>query len=84
MGDLGLIPGLGRSPAEGNGYPPQYSGLENSMDGIVHGVAKSLTQLNDFQKICIIYLFNVTQLPVMKIRQYGTGTKTEIKINGTG
>ena len=31
-GDLGLIPGLGRSPGEGNGYPLQYSGLENSMD----------------------------------------------------
>ena len=42
-GDLGLIPGLGRSPGEGNGYPLQYSGLENSMDCIVHGVAKSRT-----------------------------------------
>ena len=39
MGDLGLIPGLGRSPGEGNGYPPQYSGLENSTDCVVHGVA---------------------------------------------
>ena len=42
-GDLGLIPGLGRSPGEGKGYPLQYSGLENSMDCIVHGVAKSRT-----------------------------------------
>ena len=41
MGDLGSIPGLGRSPGEGNGYPLQYSSLENSMDCIVHGVAKS-------------------------------------------
>ena len=41
VGDLGLIPGSGRSPGEGNGYPLQYSGLENSMDCIVHGVAKS-------------------------------------------
>ena len=41
--DLGSIPGLGRSPAEGKGYPLQYSGLENSMDCIVHGVAKSRT-----------------------------------------
>ena len=41
VGDLGLIPGLGRSPGEGKGYPLQYSGLENSMDCIVHGVAKS-------------------------------------------
>ena len=42
-GDLGSIPGLGRYPEEGNGYPPQYSGLKNSMDGIVHGVTKSQT-----------------------------------------
>ena len=48
MGDLGSIPGLGRSPGEGTGYPLQYSGLENSMDCIVHGVAKSRTRLNDF------------------------------------
>ena len=48
VGDLGLIPGLGRSPREGNSYPLQYSGLENSMDCIVHGVAKSWTQLSDF------------------------------------
>ena len=52
-GDLGLIPGLGRSPGEGNGYPLQYSGLENSMDRggwqtTAHGVAKSQTQLSDF------------------------------------
>ena len=40
-GDLGSIPGSGRSPGEGKGYPPQYSGLENSMDCVVHGVAKS-------------------------------------------
>ena len=39
VGDLSLIPGLGRSPREGKGYPPQYSGLENSTDRIVHGVA---------------------------------------------
>ena len=47
-GDLSLIPGLGRSPGEGKGYPLQYSGLENSMDCIVHGVTKSQTQLSDF------------------------------------
>ena len=35
-GDLGLIPELGRSPGEGNGYPLQYSGLEDSMDWTVH------------------------------------------------
>ena len=41
QGDLASIPGLGRSPGEGKGYPLQYSGLENSMDFTVHGVAKS-------------------------------------------
>ena len=45
---MGLIPRLGRSPGEGKGYPLQYSGLENSMDCIVHGVAKSQRRLNDF------------------------------------
>ena len=39
-GDLGSIPGSGRSPGEGNGYPVQYCGLENPMDCIVHGVAE--------------------------------------------
>ena len=39
-GDPASIPGLGRSPGEGKGDPLQYSGLENSMGGIVHGVAK--------------------------------------------
>ena len=43
VGDLGSIPGLGRFPGEGNGYSLQYSGLENSMDCVVHGVAKSRT-----------------------------------------
>ena len=47
-GDLGLIAGLGRSPGERKVYPLQYSGLENSVDCIVHGVAKSQTQLSDF------------------------------------
>ena len=47
-GDLGSIPGLGRFPGEGKGYPLQYSGPENSMDYIVHGVAKSRTGRSDF------------------------------------
>ena len=52
-GDLGSIPGSGRSPGEGNGYPLQYSGLENSMDrgarwAAVHGVTKIRTRLSDF------------------------------------
>ena len=47
-GDLGLIPGLGRFHREWKGYPLQYSGLEISMDCVVHGVAKSWTRLRDF------------------------------------
>ena len=43
-GDLSSIPGLGRSPGEENGYPLQWFDLENSMDCIVHGVAKSQTE----------------------------------------
>ena len=51
-GNAGSIPGLGRSPVEGNGYPLQYSCLENSMgrgawQSTVHGVAKSWTRLSD-------------------------------------
>ena len=48
MGDLASIPGLGRSPGEGKGYPLQYYGLENSVDCIARGVAKSRTRLSDF------------------------------------
>ena len=47
-GDLGSITGLGRFPGEGKGYPLQYSGLENSTNGIVHGVTKNRTRLSDF------------------------------------
>ena len=48
VGDLGLIRGLGRSARVGKVYPLQYSGLENSMDCIAPGMAKSQTQLSDF------------------------------------
>ena len=44
----GSIPGLGRSPGEGKGYPLHYSGLENSLDCMVQGVTKSRTRLSDF------------------------------------
>ena len=50
-GDLGLIPGLGGFPGEEKGYPIQYSGLENSMDCMVHGVAKSWTWLSNFHSL---------------------------------
>ena len=50
-GDLGSIPGLGRPPGEGKGYPLQYPGLEDSMDCIVCGVTESQTGLSDFQLV---------------------------------
>ena len=49
-GDLGSVPGLGRSPGEGKGYPLQYSGLENSLDCIVHEVTKAWTPPSNFHK----------------------------------
>ena len=58
VGDLSLIPGLGRSPGEGKGYPLQYAGLEKSMDCIVQGVTKSQTRLSNFH-----FHFTFTQNP---------------------
>ena len=59
-GDLGLIPGSGRSTGEGNGNPLQYPCLENPKDrgtwwATDHGVAKSRTQLSDFTSLWFIY-----------------------------
>ena len=64
VGDVGSIPGLGRSPGEGKGYPHQYSGLENSMDCIVHGVAKSGIQLRDFH-YHLYNLFSQLHFPLL-------------------
>ena len=58
VGDLGSIPGLGRSPGEGKDYPLQYSGLENSMGCIVHRVANSQTQLSDFHLLLRLDTFS--------------------------
>ena len=58
-GDLGSIPGLGRSPGDGKGYPLQYSGLENSTDCIVHGVTKSWIGLSNF---------HVTSMTLAKVK----------------
>ena len=58
LGDLGLIPGLGRFPG-GEGYPLQYSGLENSMDCIVHGIKTNQTRLSSFHFHYIYYLWFV-------------------------
>ena len=49
-GELGSIPGLGRSAGEGKGYPLQYSGLENSMDCTVHGV----TELDTTERLSLL------------------------------
>ena len=57
-GDLGSIPGLGRCPGDGKGYPLQYSGLENSMDCIVHGIAESdTTELLSLSPLPITVIF---------------------------
>ena len=59
-GDLGSIPGLGRSSGEGKGYPLYYSGLENSMDCIAHAVTKSRTRLRDFHFLLLKYCPSLT------------------------
>ena len=62
----GSIPGSGRSAGEGKGYPLQYSGLENSMDCIVHGVTKSQTQLkvnNNPQRYVLRSISSVPPIP---------------------
>ena len=63
VGDPGATPGLGRSPGEGNSYPLQHSGLENSMNCIVHVVAKSRTQLSDSLSVSVV---EVVKLPCSK------------------
>ena len=62
VGDLGLIPGLERSPGEGKGYPLQYSGLENSIDCTVHGVTKSRTRLSYFHFHFLSYMVSTAML----------------------
>ena len=75
VGDLGLIPGLGRSLREGKGYSLQCSGLESSMDCVVHGVTKSPTRLSDF------HLTSFCQRPVRGINKYKTQTVMREKNN---
>ena len=71
--DTGSILGLGRSPGEGKGYPFQYTGLENSMDLIIHGVTKSWTWLSDFH-------FNFKPVSVLSNKEVGQSwIKTEAK-----
>ena len=68
VGDLHSNPGLGRSPGEGKGYPLQYSGLQNSMDCIVHRVTKSWTRLSDFHFTSLV-VQTVKNLPAMQETQ---------------
>ena len=63
---MGSIPGLGRPPGEGKGYSLQYSVLENSMNCIVHGVAKSQTRLSDFHFKPSLVVELVKNLPTMQ------------------
>ena len=68
-GNTGSIPGWGRSPGEGNGYPLQYSCLENSMhrgawQATVHGVTKIWTQLSTYTHSKIKGMFNKWQEPL--------------------
>ena len=65
-GDPSSSPGLGRSPGEGKGYPLQYSGLENSMDCIVYGVAKIKHEWATFTFIIIQYYATVLVISVIE------------------
>ena len=71
VGDQGFISGLGISPGEGNSYPLQYSGLENSMDCIVHGVAKSQTPLSKFHRqITVTFYYYYLSVQKTKCHQW--------------
>ena len=66
----GSIPGLGRSPIEGKGYPLQYSGLENSTDWIVHGVAKSWAWPSDFHFAWNVPLVSLIFLKISSLSSF--------------
>ena len=68
-GDLGSIPGLGRSPGKGKGYPLQYSGLENSTDCIVQGVTTSWTRLSNFHFTSPHFTFMLLPVRVLGLPQ---------------
>ena len=96
VGDLDSIPGLGRSPKEWKGYPLHYSGLENSMDCVVHGVAKSHTQLSDFRFTSLHHVITLIshvsnvmpQILQARLQQYGNQELPDLqagfrKVTGT-
>ena len=74
MGDLGSVPGLGRSLEEGKGYPLQYSGLENSMAYVVHGVIKSQFEYS----IIFIELFVWASLMVQMVKNLPAMQETQV------
>ena len=80
--NLRLIPGLGRSPAEEKSYPLQYSGLENSMDCIVHGVTKSRTRLSNVHfTIYPVQMYNYVQQKTYTIATVQNSTKPETTVD---
>ena len=86
-GDLGLIPGLGRSPGEGKGYPLQHSGLENSMGCIVHGVTKSRTRLSGFRFLLFISSVTLTDslnltMPQFSCLKIGHNDNAYLRVEG--
>ena len=72
VGDLGSIPALGRSPGEEKGYPLQYSGLENSVDCIVHRISKSRTLLSEFHFHLTFLILSSTVTSIRMRRIYKT------------
>ena len=82
VGDLGSIPGLGRSPGEEKGYPLQDFGLENSMDCIVHGITKSRAQLSDL-RFPFTFLLAEGSLPLSAILLVGSLTILGIPLSLT-
>ena len=86
VGNLGYIPGLGRSPREGKGYPHQYFGLGNSMNYIVHGAVKSQTWLSDFHFTSLLN-FTILYLLFLSIKLVPAVNKSqamERKLSVTG
>ena len=83
-GDLGSIPGLEWSPREGNGNLLEYSGLETSMDCIVHGVTKSRTQLSNFHSRLFATLLLDNICPISPLWFVSTDTTSESKMFSSG
>ena len=75
-GDLGLIPKLGRSSGEGNGYPLQCSGLENSIDFTTHGVTESWTRLIDFHSL--FYFPEMSNLTLIAVLVFSISSFCEV------